>query len=293
MSTRKKKTDNQLRFAVFILTHGRPDNVITYKTLRRSGYSGDIYLIVDNADLKLDEYIAQYGNEVVVFDKSETAKTFDQGDNFPLNRGVVYARNESFRIAKNLGVKYFLQLDDDYRHFQFRFNDQLNYWPRVTKSLDQVFLAIFKFYNSCPQLTSIAISQGGDFIGGDGSPQAQVIKLSRKCMNSFFCSTERPFNFLGRINEDVTTYARLATTGCLFFTTNQLSLEQTQTQQNSGGMTELYLDSGTYVKSFYSVMYQPSSVRVRVMQSKFSRIHHQVIWANTTPKILREPRVGT
>ena len=29
-------------FAIFILTHGRPNNVITYNTLKTSGYTGDI-----------------------------------------------------------------------------------------------------------------------------------------------------------------------------------------------------------------------------------------------------------
>ena len=39
-------------FAVFILTHGRPDNVITIKTLRQSGYTGKVYFIIDNEDKK-------------------------------------------------------------------------------------------------------------------------------------------------------------------------------------------------------------------------------------------------
>ena len=31
-------------FAVFILTHGRPDNVKTLQTLKKCGYTGAIYL---------------------------------------------------------------------------------------------------------------------------------------------------------------------------------------------------------------------------------------------------------
>lgn len=29
-------------FCAFILTHGRPDKVLTYRTLRRAGYTGKI-----------------------------------------------------------------------------------------------------------------------------------------------------------------------------------------------------------------------------------------------------------
>ena len=42
--------------AVFILSHGRPYNVITYKTLRKSGYTGKIYIIVDDEDKTINEY---------------------------------------------------------------------------------------------------------------------------------------------------------------------------------------------------------------------------------------------
>lgn len=43
--------------------------------------------------------------------------------------------------------------------------------------------------------------------------------------------------------------------GDLFFTYVPCSLNQKQTQSNKGGMSDLYLDSGTYVKSFYSVIF--------------------------------------
>ena len=37
----------EYNFAVFILTHGRPDNVKTIPTLKKCGYTGNIYFIVD------------------------------------------------------------------------------------------------------------------------------------------------------------------------------------------------------------------------------------------------------
>ena len=57
-------------FVAFILTHGRPDNVKTYKTLKKYGYTGKIYLIVDNEDKTIDKYIQNFGVEnVKIFDK--------------------------------------------------------------------------------------------------------------------------------------------------------------------------------------------------------------------------------
>ena len=59
----------------------------------------------------------------------------------------------------------------------------------------------------------------------------------------------------------------------------------------AGGMTEAYLDSGTYVKSFYSVMYSPSSVKISTIEdprSPHCRIHHSISWERTAPKIIRQ-----
>ena len=114
------------------------------------------------------------------------------------------------------------------------------------------------------------------------------MNMKRKAMNTFICDVQRPFKFLGRINEDVNTYTRNTSTGDLFFQTNQLCITQKQTQSNSGGMTDVYLDSGTYVKSFFSVMYMPSSVKISTMGNCYKRIHHTIHWKHTAPKILRE-----
>lgn len=37
-------------FCVFILTHGRADNVVTLKTLLADGYTGDWYMVIDDED---------------------------------------------------------------------------------------------------------------------------------------------------------------------------------------------------------------------------------------------------
>lgn len=275
-------------FAAFILTNNRPDRVLTYETLRRSGYTGRIVLVVDDQDKSIDAYRERYGDQVEVFDKIEAGRITDSGDNFGHLRSVLFARNAAFGVAERIGVKYFIVLDDDYRHFQFRFNKRLDYRPRVCKSLDRVFSAMLDFYIASGCL-SLAMAQGGDFIGGDQSSFAKAVRLTRKCMNSFVCSTDRPFKFVARMNDDVSTYVSAAAVGNLMFTTNQLSLEQVQTQTNAGGLTELYLEMGTYVKSFYSVMYHPSGVKVKVLRDRLSaRLHHQVSWKNTAPKIISE-----
>jgi hypothetical protein len=275
-------------FAVFILTHGRADNVKTYKTLKRFGYTGKIYIIIDNEDKSADDYYKNFEN-VVIFNKEEVAKTFDEGDNFGDRRSIVYARNACFSIAKELGITYFVQFDDDYTDFSYRFNGELSYnkGRGYINNVDDIFKAVLDYYKTIPAKT-IALSQNGDWIGGHNSGWAKELKLKRKCMNSFFCSTERPFKFKGRINEDVNTYTSSASKGDLFLTIPNVSLKQTDTQSTKGGMSDIYANQGTYVKSFYSVMFSPSSVKVAMLNTERSRLHHRVSWNNAIPVILNE-----
>lgn len=271
----------------FILTHGRPNNVKTYKSLEKAGFTGKVYIVIDNEDETADQYKEVYGDKVIMFDKLAISKTFDTADNFSDRRSIVYARNACFQIAKQLGVKYFIELDDDYKQFVYKFDENLEYKERPIKNLDKILGYLLDYYKSIPA-ASIALAQNGDFIGGGKSGFAKIITPKRKAMNSFICSTEREFQFLGRVNEDVNTYTHLGSKGMLFFTIPPVSLIQTQTQQNKGGMTELYLSSGTYLKSFYTVMYSPSAVKISEMGDKNLRIHHKIKWNNCVPKIIRE-----
>lgn len=281
------------KFAVFILTHGRPNKVVTFNSLRKQGYTGEIYIIIDNEDKDADEYRNIYGDKVIVFDKLAISKTFDEGDNFNDRRAVIYARNASFGIARDLGLDYFLQLDDDYTSFRYLFNSRLiaDVTEHKIKDLDRFFGHILEYYKSIPALT-ITLAQGGDIFGGANSTNLKNLWLKRKAMNTFFCGISRPFQFIGRVNEDVNTYVLLGNRGGLLFSFFNAAITQNQTQGSAGGMTEMYLDSGTYIKSFYPIMYAPSCVKVYMMggqdETKHKRLHHRIDWPTAVPCIVSD-----
>lgn len=274
-------------FAVFITTHGRPDRVVTYKNLRRSGYTGPIYLIVDNEDETVDRYRELYQDQVIVFDKLKTSYTVDAGDNFPNRKAVVYARNECFDVADNLGIEWFVQMDDDYNKFQYMFDSSRKFKHITIKNLDDVFRVYLEYFKSI-DAHCIAFGQGGDYIGGGMGTLTETIKTRRKVMNVFFLSTQRRFDFVGRMNDDVNAYLTHGNCGKLMFTILQVGINQDETQSASGGMTDVYLESGTYQKTFYSVMYRPSCVKVYVVGTTHRRIHHHTNWNNAVPCILDE-----
>ena len=289
-------------FGAYILTHQRPTlrEQHTYRALERAGYTGPLYLVVDDEDPTLPQYQDEFGDQVVVFPKQATINSFDIGDNFG-GSGSVVPRNAIWDLARQHGHRYFIQLDDDYTTFRYRFDDAckpvgVNRMPWV-QNLNKVFAECIKWLATTPpELHSIAFGQGGDFLGGIENPLSQHIHTKRKAMNTFICDTERPFTFPGRRNEDVNCYTELQRQGVAFLTTFQISIDQAPTQTQAGGMTEMYEREGTYLKSFTSVMRCPSGVKVSHLADRNlnPRIHHRVTYNRVAPEFVpnsyRKPR---
>lgn len=274
-------------FVVFILTHGRADNVYTYKALKRAGYTGRIILVIDNEDKEAQKYYSLYGkDDVYMFDKIQKAKEVDSMDLDDDRKAILYARCACFDIAKELGYTYFLELDDDYTNFRSRVvcGDSLKTF--YIHKFDDLVDCVLDFLNTSNAYT-IALSQIGDFIGGKNSKVCKD-RLTRKAMNAFFCRTDRRFNWCGKMNEDVTTYVTLGSRGYLFFTVADVSIDQLSTQSLSGGMSEEYLNFGTYTKTFYTILSCPSCVKMYTMGVTNKRFHHVIDWDKAVPKIISD-----
>lgn len=214
------------KFAVFILAHGRPELCDTYQKLRDGGYTGKIIIVIDNEDKEAGGYIDRFGSEnVFMFNKSYYAEYNDSMNNFGNKKAILFARNESFKIAKELGLDYFVQMDDDYYYFGHRGR----YGAKKTRKLDLIFKWFIEFLLNT-NVKSIAFSQGGDHIGG----WKDDIPCKRKAMNSFFCLTNRPFKFYGVMNDDVNCYLINGKKGDIYLTYNNFQLDQADTQSTSG-----------------------------------------------------------
>lgn len=273
-------------FAVFILSYKRANNIITYKTLRNQNYTGDIYIVIDNTDPEQEIYKQIYGDKVIVFDKQEVAKKVDTIDNFKKMNAVVYARNKVWDIAKDLELDYFLVLDDDYNVVATRYIKDNLFKQKAIPNLDKLFeITLDYFIESGAK--ALAYGQNGDFIGGAGSYLWRQ-KILRKMMNSFFFKTSEPIKFKGSTNEDVNAYVYFGNKGDLFITIRDVAINQAQTQKQEGGLTDIYLEQGTYIKSLYSVIVHPAGVKINRMGDSYKRIHHNVIWEHTVPKILNQ-----
>lgn len=283
-------------FAIFILSHGRPQETAarTVRTLRMSRYTGSWYIVLDTDDDTAPDYARLFGaDRILTFDKDEVARTFDLADNRDGPRGViVYARNAVDSLAADLGLRFYMQLDDDYNYFAHRVNRPGHLSYAYCFHLDALLEAMVDFLDDSGALT-VAFAQGGDFIGGhrnaddhDSADGEFTHRVKRKAMNTFIARVGRPIRFTGRINEDVNTYVLRGMQGELLYTITAVSIDQANTQEQPGGMTAAYLDHGTYLKTFYTVMHAPSCVKVSTLGDNAHRIHHHVSWNAAVPKVL-------
>lgn len=272
------------RFGVFILSHGRADRVYTHKTLRKQGYTGEIKILIDDEDETEHKYRELYGDDVLVFNKEEWRLKTDVMDTFQRRDVVVFARNAVFQIAREEGFKYICVLDDDYKAFEYRYieDNKLKVWR--PKKLDAIFESALKFLKTS-KAYCYAFAQAGDLIGGKNCNRFQE-RVMRKIMNTYFFDVDKPVVFSGTLDEDMVASLRCGLSGELLLTSVDMTIVQMKTQANSGGLTDAYLDMGTYTKSFYAVMMNPSICKIAMMGDKHMRIHHKVKVGGMAPMII-------
>ena len=273
-------------FAVFILSHGRANDVKTAKTLTEQNYTGDWYIVIDNEDDQEPIYREKYGERVIVFDKKAVADRTDTGDLDDDRRVGVFARNKIQDLARDLGYKYHLQFDDDFSNVKYRYYADGNLRSKNVKNLDDIFFSMVKYMDNCPKITWLSFGLPNYYLGGiENAKWAQ--QMIPKTMGSFLMRADHPVAFSMRMNDDITTCAIEQSRGNLAYTYLPLMVDTPATQHASGGMTDIYRDNGTYRKTFYSVLVGPSFAKVS-RETQTHRIHHRIDFGNCVPKLLSD-----
>ena len=293
-------------FCIFILCYGRADvaKKYTWELLDKMGSKRKRFIICSTDDKTIDDYYKTFGKEnVLLFDKNieEERLNIDLVDCYhnhdDIKKGTVWARNACFNLARKAGYRFFMVFDDDVASFCIRNEIELGksknhiLSQKITlsdmKCFDELSEYYFKILDSAPWLNSVAYSQCGDYIGGVGSSMWRN-GFTFKAMNIFFCDTEKEHRYYGRMNDDVNAYCLNGSRGRISFTPSGPALNQLQTQQVKGGMTEMYRSFGTWMKSIYSVVLCPSFVSIGRIGNTYesSRIHHNISWKCAIPKII-------
>lgn len=278
--------DFRKQFAIFILSHKRADDVKTAKMLSKSNYKGDWYIVIDNEDDQEDIYRRKYGERIIQFDKKAEADMTDTGDAGNDRRCGVFARNAIQRIAREMGYKCHLQLDDDFSQFSYRMVEGNRLASKKVENVDELLFAMFEFLMET-KITDLSFGLSSYYLGGIKSKNYEN-GLIPKTMGSFMLKADDPIAFKMRMNDDITSTAHAWSRGKMCFSVMECQVETPPTQKQKGGMTDIYTDNGTYAKSFYSVLMCPSFMRVAQQGIKNFRIHHETDWGRCCPCIISD-----
>lgn len=278
--------DNELKareseFGVFIPTHGRADSQVTMNMLLDSGFTGDIWLVCDNLDESLDEYISRYGDRVLVFDKREWALKSDRITNQMELGTVLYARNYIQEVAYQMGYEVIGVFDDDLESFSVRFErDNSLHGVPIEDSMDELINMVGRYMLDA-RVSAMALAHNGGYFGGlEGDFKKG---LTRNPAGAWFINlTEDGWGgwYRGIVDEDFNYNLDLGRTGKIAFKWMDVMFTTPERGTNEGGNKGMYDDMSDYAKSSYTLINAPNSTTLTENGSRrmnWKSIYSQII----------------
>ena len=274
--------DNKINnFAVFIISHQRANNIESLNALNEANYNGDYYIVIDDEDKQKDLYLKKFKDKVCIFSKNEMLKETDTMDNFRRKTSAVYARNYCFKLAKELNLDYFLELDDDIKDFCIRYNDKGSLKRKKIKDFNKVIKEYLKIFNH-NKVKCVAFGNNGGYIGGVNGKFKKV--FGRTCNQAMIFKTS-DIKFLGTQGEDFNICYEYGKRGDVFLEIYLVSNTTPKRGTNEGGNKEDYDSSSLYVSCFYSIILAPNCCKIVKTKDTFILKRN---WNRFVPVILNE-----
>lgn len=262
-------------FAIFILTHGRPNKQDTISALDKAGYTGKVYLVVDDLDTSIEEYKKLYNN-VIVFDKMKYVALAETGISEPHIKFALFARNAIEDIAVNLKLSYFAMLDDDLTKFRYRYIYENKLRSKDVTNMDDVLNSYINFME-IGNISTTSLASQSRFLGGISSiPKPNSSKL-RACFNFFIRSVKHRVVWKSNICHDRVTSVLNGRDGQVWL---QLPFVQFDMRElygiNEGGNSDVYRKVTDFYRLFFNVLFLPDCDRVMYWKKSES-------WINNIP----------
>ena len=270
-------------FAVFICTHGRPNSQHTYNALRKFGYTGKIYLVLDDTDITLPEYVNNYSEDIIVFDKQHYIDTADTAVRPPNIKTILYAKLAVEDIAKYLGLTSFVIADDDIKAFRVRYVENGSMHTLRTLPLDDVF-AVYKEYLLTAGFTALGMCSNVQMIAGKSVFEPETITKFRVPYNFVFRNTSKEITWVSSYGEDIITAMNCGKIGQMMWCIPYGQIDMIPPGScEEGGMSDMYESLSSFNLFFYDFLYNPGSIAMRQQKAKWNA---HILKNNAFPKIL-------
>lgn len=265
-----------MNFAIFIISHERANRVETYDTLKQGGYTGQIFVVIDDEDSMLRTYLDRFGDDVLIFDKQVYTKEVDTITNDKRLSSAVYARNAVEDFAKLFELDAFVTMDDDVTNLRYRYlEDDTAKSQRLTKNLDIVFNE-YTDYLIKGNIATLSFANVMIYAGGVKSEDDKIRLGSHRYTTCIHIrNTKLPVNWISLTNEDSISGGVTAQRGYIWWTLPPIVYDTSQLGVLPGGMKSIYDKFPPFSRAFLSTVALPAVNRVGCTKDRFN-IHRNL-----------------
>ena len=262
---------------IFITSHHSPHNCRTLDLLNKLGYSGEYRIVIDDEDKYINDYKIKYKDNLVVFNKQYYIDITDS----PYRPGekpkacVVYARNAIEDYCLHNNIKIFCVSDDDLTSIDYKTVRHDLQGLRVEKLKYGDINYILDEYVNFLLNSKFAVTGFGtdDFYFGYHSVVSGVSLQKWSLSNFFIRNRDIDIKWLFPM-EDFDTAICDGVRGKIHLPHLgiKLTVAPQYTQKNGkvtgdNGMINFYQNTNDFIRAFYSVIIQPSFMRVKENKS--------------------------
>lgn len=273
---------------VFIPSYHRSDNLKSLRYLCGIGWEPkNIHILIDNEagdEKDYRETCERYGCCLEVLDIAEQRRRFDYVHREPQSRRAAgMMRNAFCEYAERKGIDFYLVMDDDTSGFEVKLNGKYQRYE-VKKPLIDYVLGEVRDMMMKKGLGAFALPQTGDFIGGESKRYYMPKMMNCVCyLTGYIRRGER-----GVQDNDTSMFCGVLNEGlmCGSFA-DGLTLKQTVSGTNSGGLTDLYHEQKLLNKSLVVPIQFPGAVYAERQEMNGGRLHHHIEYRYLMPRILK------
>lgn len=260
-----------MKTAVFICTHGRPDAQHTLHLLRNSGYTGKIYLILDDEDktFPLYHHNLDDADDIYMFKKQEYIDKSDTGTNENQRKCILYAKNFCEDLAQQMNLDAFVIADDDILNFRYRYpEDGSLKSQKVTSTMGDVIDAYYQAMIDCDMVaTGFGFTQF--YFSGSDSFSSDNIQKYRVPYNFVFRNAKHKVDWMSWFGEDIITAVYYGRIGQLWTALPYVQQEIVALASASGGMKDTYDGNSSARLAMQNVMYLPAELKAYKYKGKY------------------------
>lgn len=269
-------------FAILIISHKRADTQLTYETFKKAGYTGEIYIVVDDEDPQLEDYKRKYGDIIKVFSKDEMLEITETVDNFRNKTNCVLPSMYLKKFAEENNLEFYMRVDDDILSVRERYVEDGLFKGKDVENLDKV-IDLFIEYMRKANISCLSFGNDGGYIGGANGKFRNG--MGRNNNQTFIMKTADKLEFIGTRAEDFNMVATYSKIGKLIYEVYKISIGSPERGSNEGGLKEDYEQSGFYTANFYSVIVAPYCCKIGMRNGKITLKRK---WDRFAPMVISE-----